>query len=424
MSFFVRFKKWANGAAQTHGALIAVLCAAPALSYFGIQAPSGEFSGLMKVDGPTSSAVRSISGPKLVRVMREAKSQVTVPQTVKGLYVSAPGASSQKLFGEILNIVDRTEVNSLVIDVKGENGGLAFETENPLLTPNIGTNYLGKLSEFTAPLKEKGIYLIARVFVFQDPYLAKSRPELAVADSAGGVWKDRKGVTWVDPASEEVWAYNVAVAREVVAGGFDEVQFDYVRFPTDGAISRMRFPVWDGVEPKTSVMSRFYSYLNEELRQKSGIRTSIDLFGLVTNLHDSDLNIGQRLDIAARKFDWISPMVYPSHYPPGYLDYSNPADHPYEVVRNAMDGVKPVTDPLYAEDKAAKEAGRHDQPAARMRPWLQDFDLGAEYTPEMIRAQIRAAMDAGSGGWLLWNARNVYTEAALEPEATLDSSGT
>ena len=422
LGFGRRFIKWLRRMAQAYGPVIAILCTSPVIFYFGVQPPSDEFSGLMSVDGPLPAAVRAVVGPTPVE-LKSFEERIAYPEFVKGIYVSAAAAGTKNFMARLTGLVDRTEINSMVIDIKTDRGQVAFETDNPELVPYVAGNpLLGDLSELLAPLREKGIYLIARQAVFQDPTFASENPDKSVQDIGGGLWRDRRGMTWVDPANREAWKYNVELAREAVSQGFNEVQFDYIRFPTDGRLSRMKFTSWDGVTPKAEVMAEFFDYLNEELRVKDGIITSADLFGMVTNHHDTDLSIGQRLDIAAREFDYISPMVYPSHYPPGFGGYGNPASFPYEIVFMSMDKAREVMDPLYEEDARSKEAGESYTPAATMRPWLQDFDLGADYTPDMVREQMRATTDAGgSSGWLLWNARNVYTEAALQPAVPSDT---
>ncbi len=360
---------------------------------------------------PNDVAVRVFSGPPDMPtfVWRAA------PSFVKGIYVSAATAGYKKRFVELVDLVDRTELNAMVIDIKDDRGHLAFIPESDALKLSAASRpSLGTLREFTAPLREKNIYLIARQFVFQDPVYVSRHPEQAVQKKTGGVWSDKKGIVWVDPASRDAWAYNAAVAKEAYAGGFDEVQFDYVRFPTDGAISSMAFPQWDEKTPKAQVISDFFTYLDEQLHSVHGLVMSVDLFGLTMWQHKYDLNIGQRLATAAPHFDYISPMVYPSHYPPNFDGFANPAEHPYDVVYKNLVKGKPVLDELRAATPTAR--------IASFRPWLQDFNLGAKYTPEMVRAQMKAAVDGGATGWILWNARNVYTEEALssvEIEKTL-----
>lgn len=336
--------------------------------------------------------------------------RLPMPAVVKGLYVTSDAAGHRTMLPRLVSLVDRTELNALVIDVKNSRGELAFVSDAKELAPFIEKRpALGRLSEFTAPLKEKKIYLIARVFVFQDSAYAAKMPQFAVERSGGGLWRDHKGIPWLDPAAKEVWKYNAAVAREAYEGGFDEVQFDYIRFPSDGTLSTIIYPVYDGKKTRSQVMEEFFGYLDAELRRKRGIPISVDLFGLTMWNHEGDLNIGQRLDIAAPHFDAISPMVYPSHYPAGFNGYGNPAAFPYEVIRDNMAKAKPLLARLAEESEDVR-------PIATIRPWLQDFDLGSQYDAAQVRAQIRAAMEGGASGWLIWNARNVYTEGAFESD--------
>ncbi len=354
---------------------------------------------------PEYAAVRAFIGPPDIPTFLWRQP----PEFVKGIYVTAATVSAKKRFAQLVDLVDRTELNAMVIDIKDDRGHLSFIPESDALKLSTASRpSLGTLREFTAPLRAKNIYLIARLFVFQDPVYVERHPEQAVQNKNGGVWADRKGIVWVDPASRDAWAYTVAIAKEAYAGGFDEIQFDYVRFPTDGAISSMAFPIWDEKTPKWQVMSDFFTYLDEQLHAVKGLATSVDLFGLTMWQHQYDLNIGQKLSIAAPRFDYISPMVYPSHYPKGFDGFENPADHPYDIIYKNLVKGKPALDELRIADPHAR--------IASFRPWLQDFDLGAKYTPEMVRAQMKASVDGGATGWILWNARNVYTEEALETE--------
>ncbi|MFH2062739.1 MAG: putative glycoside hydrolase [bacterium] len=352
-----------------------------------------------------SAAVRSLVGPG----DGTDAAHVATPDFVRGIYVSAATAGYRKRFDQLVDLVGRTELNSMVIDVKDADGSLSFEPESDSLRPYAAKRpQLGRIAEFTAPLRERGIYLIARIFVFQDPMLAESRPELAVARTGGGLWRDYRGIPWLDPASKEVWKYNVAVAREAYSGGFDEVQFDYIRFPSDGNIGTMSFPVWDRTESKSEVMAGFFGHLDKELRVMSGMPISVDLFGLTMWQHEYDLNIGQKLSDALPHFNFVSPMVYPSHYPANFNGYPNPAARPFDVVYLNLLRGQELHERLAAEASAER--------LGTFRPWIQDFDLGAVYTPFLVREQMRATEEGGGSGWLLWNARNVYTEAALEPD--------
>ncbi len=403
-----------------YGAFVAIAAAAPGIAYLSMQpGPAERFRPLFVAERPGEAALRSDDGPPGPAAAEDAVVHVRLPDFVKGIYVSAATAGASKRFAQLVDLVDRTELNAMVIDVKDGNGAIAFAPTTAALKPYAAAKpEIGELSAFTKPLHEKGIYLIARVFVFQDPWLVEKRPELAVKRQGGGVWRDRRGTPWLDPASREVWKYNAAIAREAYAGGFDEVQFDYIRFLSDGHMASAVYPAYDGKTAKADVIRSFFAYMDAELREKSGIPISADLFGLTMWAHDSDLNIGQKLDNAARHFDFVSPMVYPSHYPTGFEGFANPADHPYEVVHDNLVKGEKVFDALRQEDLALREKN----PAlslkiAGVRPWLQDFDLGADYTPDMVKAQMKASVDGGAGGWIFWNARNVYTESAFAPEA-------
>ena len=234
--------------------------------------------------------------------------------------------------------------------------------------------------------------------MFQDPYLAEHRPDIALASVNGGLWRDRKGLAWVDPTEQLVWKYNLDLAEAAVGLGFDEINFDYIRFPSDGDVSKIIYADLDKVGGKNSVMGRFYRYVDFRMRFLPAL-TSADVFGMVLWRTDG-LNIGQRLQDAAPHFDYIAPMVYPSHYPTGFEGYDNPAEHPYEIVYKS----------LVRAGKGLKD-GR-----AELRPWIQDFDLGADYTPQMIRQEIQASYDAGANSWCVWNASNRYTATAFLPE--------
>lgn len=405
-----------------YGAFAAVAAAAPGIVYLSMQpGPADRFRPLFFAERPGEAALRADAGPPGPGGESDV-AHVAPPEFVKGIYISSATAGSAKRFAQLVGFVDRTELNAMVIDVKDGNGAIAFVPADAALAPFAAAKpELGKLAEFTRPLHEKGIYLIARVFVFQDPWLVGKRPELAVKRQGGGVWRDRRGTSWLDPASREVWKYDAAIARDAYAGGFDEVQFDYIRFLSDGNMSLAVYPAYDGKTPKADVMRSFFGYMDAELREKAGIPISADLFGLTMWAHDSDLNIGQRLDNAARHFDFVSPMVYPSHYPTGFEGFANPADHPYEVVHDNLVKGQKVFAVLLQEDLALKEKN----PAlslkiATVRPWLQDFDLGAVYTPAMVKAQMKASVDGGASGWIFWNAGNVYTESAFAPAEGAD----
>jgi len=319
------------------------------------------------------------------------------PIEVKALYLTANTAGSKVRRGALVDLVNTTELNSLVIDLKDSTGRVFFDADVPL-AGEIGAKdiRIKDLAAFIQELKEQGIYTIARIVVFQDPWLAAQKPEIALKSTAGGLWHDWKGLAWVDPTNQTVWDYNLDLAKAAVSAGFDEVNFDYIRFPSDGDIKKIVYAHLDKYGGKNETMAAFYRYLDEQLRSLPVI-TSADLFGMVLWRSD-DLNIGQRFEDAAAHFDFISPMVYPSHYPDGFEGFDNPAAHPYEIIYRSL---------IRAEKLA-------ESPRARLRPWLQAFDLGAVYTGEMIQLEKKATYDAGGKGWMLWNAANRYSGAGLD----------
>lgn len=348
--------------------------------------------------------VSADSGAKAVKVAVDEPSRpahLKTPEVVKAIYLTS-ATPSVSHFDDLIKLVEDTELNAMVIDIKDSYGKVAYDSEVALAKKvGISKGRIKNLPGLLARLHEKNIYAIARIAVFQDPALTRARPDLALQDSGGGVWGDRKGVSWVDPAAKEVWAYNEALAKEVYKLGFDEINFDYIRFATDGAVSRIRYPFYDGKTPKWQVMKDFFKNVRDNVGA-AGIPISVDLFG-ITLWRADDVNIGQRLSDALLYFDYVAPMLYPSHFPAGFEGWANPALYPYEIYKRSI------------ARGMATSASTTDA-RAKFRPWIQDFDLGADYTAAMVKEQIRGSMDEGSSGWMLWNARNVYTEDAFLKE--------
>ena len=333
---------------------------------------------------------------RTIRELRKPRISYETPETVRGIYATAYTASSPSRINKIINLINTTELNSIVIDIKLDGGWIIFDTGSSIIKEAKTENVLiDDLPLLLQELQANGIYTIARMTAFQDPALVATRPDLAIADKRGGVWKDWKGVTWLDPHSEEVWEYVVAVADAAIDVGFQEINFDYIRFPSDGPLSQINYTHGTG-ENKVETLNAFFKHLDTKLADEDA-KLSVDLFG-ITLWSDNDFNIGQTLVGAAPHFDYILPMVYPSHYPDGFNGYANPAEFPYEVIAVNLDRGIP----------------RIEGERALLRPWLQDFDLGAVYTPELVRAQIRAAEERNTNGWILWNASNNYTVGALK----------
>ncbi len=348
------------------------------------------------------------------------------PSVVKGIYVTGWTAGSETRINSLIELINKTEVNAIIIDVKDYSGFISYDINDPRFESTGALKELRILKPnlLIKKLHDHGIYVIARVTVFQDSILAKAHPEWALKNkNTGELWRDRKSLAWMDPASKEVWDYNVALAKDALGRGFDEVNFDYIRFPSDGNLQEIEYPHWDGLREKHLTMRDFFKYLRENLGEA---KISADLFGLVTVAVD-DLGIGQRLEDALPYFDFIAPMVYPSHYANGVFGFANPATHPYEIVNNSILGaigkIKNFEFGIPSESSSTIN-GSGTLPAikirearAKLRPWLQDFDLGADYDAEKIRAQIRGSDEAGGAGWMLWDPKNIYTREALNPES-------
>lgn len=356
-----------------------------------------------KDDAQTASAKTGTDKPVVKDVDIEKQSKLVNPPTViKGVYMTSWVGGYAAIRDKVIKLIDTTELNAVVLDVKDSTGIIGYETDAPDVKKyNTQEKRMPKINSFIKELHDKNIYVIGRVAVFEDPAFAKARPDLAIKDSkTGKVWKDKNNLSWVDPTSQEVWDYNIAVAEDALSRGFDEINFDYIRFPTDGNLDVLSYPFYQGKTLKADEIEKFFSYLDEHLHKNPEVKISADLFGLSTVYRD-DMGIGQLLENALAHFDYVDPMVYPSHYGAGSLGYKSPASYPYEVVKYSLD-----------QGMARLQAGTF---RGKLRPWLQDFNLlGIKYHAKEVRAQIQATYDAGiTDGWLVWNAGNVYTTDAF-----------
>jgi hypothetical protein len=305
----------------------------------------------------------------------------------------------------VLDLVARTELNAVVIDVKGDRGMIPYRTsvQAAIDAGAQGPVIIKDFEEQLAAWKAQGIYTIARIVAFKDNVRATTRPDLAIIDTrTGKPWIDRENLAWVDPFREENWDYLIAVAKEAVAKGFDEVQFDYVRFPTDGKLSAAKYSQTNNSTTRLPAIAAFLAKARRELGP-TGAFIGADIFGY-TAFNTNDTDIGQRVEELSIHLDYICPMVYPSGYHLGIPGFRNPVQHPYEVVKESVRLIRQ----------------RSQNPAAQVRPWLQDFkDYAFDkriFGPGEVTSQIRGAADGGSSGWMLWNPRNDYTAAALRPE--------
>ena len=340
------------------------------------------------------------------------------PHDVRAIYLTSWAAATPALVREALALAQTTEINGVVIDIKDYSGVVAFTTHNPLIEALGSDRPRINLAALTEQFHRQGIYVIVRIAAFQDQHLLTVKPSLAVRDATGQIWRDRLGLGWVDPGSPEVWTYLVEISRAAVRAGVDELNYDYLRFPTDGKLEDMRFPVTDTTrQARRQVLRRFFEFLTTALRP-TGVHLSADLFGYTT-VRPDDLGIGQIIEDAFLYFDYISPMVYPSHYASGFLQFGNPAEHPYEVVHYSLQYAERRRQRFARLLGALPEGVDGISPidhVAKLRPWLQAFNMGAAYPPAVIRKQMDATYDAGlTSGWYLWNPSSRYQAATFLP---------
>ena len=346
--------------------------------------------------GDGSRAAGTVQAPPAVAAVRSKPlpRPRAVPKEIRGVHITMPLAS---LPGRIDQYIGLREygLNTIEVDVKDESGQVGFASAyapdaqatgavHPYYDPKVVAQHAHGL----------GIYLIGRVVVFEDPVLARARPQFALRRPDGQPWVNAAGLGWVNQYDRGVWKYAVDVAEGAARAGFDEIQFDYVRFPSDGDVESIVYP-GRRVEPKSVTINRFLQYAVSRLRPL-GVRISADLFGLAAT---HDLRIGQVPATFGRTLDAIYPMVYPSHYSSGEFDLPDPEASPGPTVGRSV-----------ADFNRATRGKR-----ARIIPWIQDFSLKRTYTLFDVRQQIAAARAAGVGGFLLWNPRGVYTTEALRP---------
>jgi hypothetical protein len=361
---------------------------------------------------PDTPLLVKVAGYERVTVgpTRSPLEVVLKPRVVKAAYLTYFGVADRSIRRRVLDLVDQTELNAVVIDIKGDRGWIPYPTAVPaaLRAGAQGPVVMKDFDFMVADLRARGVYLIARVVTFKDNVLARARPDLAIIDTrTGQPWVDTEQLAWLDPFRAETWAYNIAIAREAALKGFDEVQFDYVRFPTDGRPGAVRYSKPNTRETRLPAVAGFLARARRELGPL-GVFLAADIFGYAA-FNENDTDIGQRIEELAPHLDFICPMVYPSSYHLGIPGYPNPVTHPYQIVFESVRMVR-------------KRAAPHP---VRVRPWLQDFrDYAFDrrlFGPAEIRAQIKGADDAGAVGWMLWNPRNEYTVPALSPKEQLAS---
>ena len=372
------------------------------------------------------------------------------PSPIKAIYATNWSASSEKKIKYFLDLLNTTELNAIVLDIKDYTGVVGYAAEVPAVKEyEAFEKRIPKINALIKRFHDAGVYVIGRIAVFQDDALVKARPDLAIkSKKTGEVWGDKKNVHWLDTAATPVWDYNIDIAREALGRGFDEINFDYIRFASDGSVDDISYPFYDEAVPKRQVLSQFFDHVRNQLPYA---RLSADIFGEAV-VNGNQTGIGQSFEDTLKPFDYVAPMIYPSHYNPAFLGLKNAAANPYAVIRYSMDmafkRAGEYQKKLLAAQTSSSTSPMPSPSLAQSRPWLQDFNLGATYDAEKVRAQITAVDDsarAAAGcpdvkvtdknhqvaieptlaraacnyqpiGWMLWNASNVYTKTALLPE--------
>jgi hypothetical protein len=336
----------------------------------------------------------------------EARLTVTLdPRPIYALYLNPTVTTSLDQIDELIDIINTTNANAVVIDIKEE--WVWYDTEVQFYH-EVGTvRPAYDLTQLLDRFHQSNIYTIARLVVFKDSTVAEAHPELAIRDSVtGGPWRDFNGVAWVNPMHRELWTPNLDLAVEAASAGFDEIQYDYIRFPTDGDLSTMDFGQPYTQEARQSAIEGFLAESRRRLLL-TGARQSADVFGFAMVV-DDDVGIGQHFASIAEHVDYLSPMVYPSHYSDGQFGLpGHPNEFPHEIVDISLQG-------------GVDRLGGH---SLQIRPWLQDFDLYGmtPYGPEQVRAQIQAANEHGTSGWMLWDPENRYRTDNLDPAPVVDT---
>lgn len=366
-----------------------------AISY--LNAAAGET--VIQPDTPIAGGEPKETGSPETTIVKQDPQPDAPP--IKGIYVTAHSAGGARM-KSLLSLLDESNLNSMVIDIKDDNGYITYPTTTPELL-EIGTakKFIPDIEHLMTELKTHDIYPIARIVVFKDTVLAVKKPELSFLQADGTIWKNGRGESFVNPYRQEVWDYNIAIAKEAARLGFKEIQFDYVRFP-EGFETRADSLVFNKSDlSRVDAVAGFVQYARKQL-EPLGVRVSIDIFGYAASVPVAE-GIGQDFVKISNEVHVISPMIYPSHYSTGWFNQKTPDIRPYETIKGAM-----------SDTHAKLEETGSLKPI--VRPWIQDFTaswLGRgnykKYGKEEVEAQIRALMEAGVNEYLLWNAGNKYT---------------
>ncbi len=380
-------------------------------------------------------------------------SHIPTPTSIRAIYLTSWVAGTPSMRDPLISLIESSNLNAVVIDIKDETGYLSFIPNSPTLRA-MGTyqNRIANIDALIARLHAAGIYVIGRVNVFEDPLMVKQHPQWAVqygkymlnaagkrvltpANLVGTPWKDAHGNTWLDPSATGDWGYFVDIAKEAYSRGFDEINFDYMRFPSDGDVANAVFPI-SGSTPAPIVLTNVYQYLYKNLhnyrgpsgQSGPGLKISQDLFGQTTTT-SGDMGIGEVLEDALPYFNYVDVELYPSHFINGWGGFYPPDKYPYQVVQETMHSAVERAKLLAAGSMATTTmygvprtktvidsilniplADRLRASPAELRPWIQDFTLhGISYTPAMLDDEMRAVQSVGLSSWLIWDPSNKYT---------------
>ena len=352
------------------------------------------------------------------QVEPEEEVVIKEPVKVKGIYVTGPIAGTEKM-DELIALVEETELNTMVIDIKNDEGAVTYKMQSDMvLEIESGVRYIRDIDALVEKLHEKDNYLIARIVAFKDPYLAEKKPELSLKTKSGEIFRDKNKEAWVNPYEKEVWDYLMEIGTQAAEAGFDEIQFDYIRFSTDVNADDIDYGEEAETKTKEEAITEFTEYAYDTLHPL-GVVVSADVFGtIIDNESDREI-VGQNYRDMAAHLDYICPMVYPSHYSNGVYNIEVPDKAPYDTVYQAMNISKEKLEEADTGEEPETES-ETDERIAGVRVWIQDFTASwlkdyISYGAEEVRAQIQAVYDAGYEEWILWNAKMNYTKEALIP---------
>ena len=319
------------------------------------------------------------------------------PIRIKALYLTFWGANPHsKTFKRSMELLRRSDVNAIIVDVKNEYGDILYKTASKKAEEYgaFKNRQVYDIDDFVARFKQEDAYLIARIVLFKDELQAAANPDYAIRKN-GLIWRNHDGMAWVDPFDKRSWKYAVDIAEDAAKHGFNEINFDYIRFPARSGIE-LEKP--NTMQNRLETLDGFLAYAKKRLRPY-GVFISVDIFGNICWSKD-DMNIGQNIENFARHADYIAPMLYPSSFASGTLGYRYPSEYPYEMVYRSI----------------ANTNSRID--SKRVRPWIQAFaDYSSRkkrYRDYEIQQQLLAAKDAGTNGWMMWSPSSKYKVSYFE----------